>query len=225
VETTSLVDLDAVEAAARRIAPAVRRTPLLATELGRPAAPLWLKAECLQVGGSFKIRGATNAVASLSAAERANGVITHSSGNHAQALARAARAVGTPAVVVMPEQAPPVKRRATAAQGAEVVLVDIADRVPAMERLQAERGAWFVPPFDDPAVIAGQGTVGLEIVEDLPDVSTVLCRSAVVGCSAGSPSRSRRAAAAPGWSGSSPSWPATPRTASPRASVGCGTAR
>jgi len=173
VETTSLVHLDAVEAAARRVAPAVRRTPLLASGLGRPAAPLWLKAECLQVGGSFKIRGATNAVGSLSAAERANGVITHSSGNHAQALARAARAAGTPAIVVMPEQAPLVKRRATAAQGAEVVLVDVADRVSAMERLRAERGAWFVPPFDDPAVIAGQGTVGLEIVDELPDVSTV----------------------------------------------------
>ncbi len=125
------------------------------------------------MGGSFKARGATNAITSLTEEERARGVITHSSGNHAQGVARAARGLGVRATIVMPHQSPAVKRDATEALGAEVVLVDIAERAAEVERIRSRTGAVFVPPFDDRRVIAGQGTVGLEIVDDLPDVATV----------------------------------------------------
>ena len=169
----ALIGLDDVEAAARRIAGQARRTPLVATLLGRPDAPVHLKAESLQLGGSFKFRGALNAVAQLTESERARGVLTHSSGNHAQGLARAAQALGLRATIVMPTQSPAVKVQATRALGADVVLVDAAERASTVERLQAETGAVFVPPYDHPAIIAGQGTVGLEICADLPDVATV----------------------------------------------------
>ncbi len=162
-----------VAAAAERIAGTVRRTPLLPTSLGS-TAPLFVKPESLQVSGSFKIRGATNAVALLSAAERAKGVVTHSSGNHGQALARAAALAGIKAIVVMPRQSPMVKQAATRRYGARVVLVDAGERAAEVERIRARTGAIFVPPFDDQAVIAGQGTIGLEIAADLPDVATVV---------------------------------------------------
>ncbi|MBA3233651.1 MAG: threonine/serine dehydratase [Propionibacteriales bacterium] len=174
VNETPLVTLVDIEAAAGRIAGAVRRTPLLSTQLGSIASPLWVKAEALQIGGSFKLRGATNAIAQLDSDQRALGVITHSSGNHAQAVARAARDVGIKATIVMPHQAPLVKREATKALGADIVLVDPADRVSTTAQIQAESGAVLISPYDDAAVIAGQGTVGLEIIEDLPDVVTVL---------------------------------------------------
>jgi threonine dehydratase len=135
---------------------------------------LSVKAECLQIGGSFKLRGALNAVARLTAEERGRGVVTHSSGNHAQALARAAAAAGVQATIVMPRQSPEVKRLATLAQGATVVLVDISERASAVEEIRARTGAVFIPPYDDAAIIAGQGTVGLEILEDLPEVATIL---------------------------------------------------
>jgi threonine dehydratase len=170
----SLVSLDDIEKAAARIAGVVRRTPLIDASWGRPESPLWLKAESLQLVGAFKARGATNAIASLSDEERARGVITHSSGNHAQAVARAARDAGVAATIVMPRQSPAIKREATAALGADVVLVDISERASAVERLRSESGAVFISPFDDARIIAGQGTVGLEIVEDLPDVASVL---------------------------------------------------
>lgn len=160
-------------AVAQRIEGAIRHTPMLSTTLGSDDAPLWVKAECLQIGGAFKLRGALNAISLLDANERARGVVTHSSGNHAQALARAARLAGVEATVVMPRQTPAVKQRATVAQGARVVLVDIADRVTETERIQADTGAVFIPPYDDLAIIAGQGTVGLEILADLPDVAAV----------------------------------------------------
>lgn len=174
MSTSPLVTLVDIEAAAARIAGSVRRTPLVPTQLGRPDAPLWLKAESLQLGGSFKLRGATNAVALLSDEERARGVVTHSSGNHAQALARAARDAGIAVTIVMPTQAPAVKRAATEALGATVVVVDISERAAVTEQIRAETGAVFVSPFDDPAIIAGQGTVGLEIAEDQPGLATVL---------------------------------------------------
>lgn len=174
MDEPSLVGLADVEAAAERIAGLARRTPLLSTQLGRPDAPLYVKAEALQIGGSFKLRGATNALAQLGPDERAKGVVTHSSGNHAQALARAARDLGIRATIVMPHNTPQVKLAATAALEAEIVLVDAAQRASTVERLREETGAVFVPPFDDAAIIAGQGTVGLEIVADLPDVATVL---------------------------------------------------
>ncbi|MBA2774017.1 MAG: threonine/serine dehydratase [Nocardioidaceae bacterium] len=173
MSTPPLVTLADIESAAARIAGAVRRTPLVPTQLGHADAPLWLKAESLQLGGSFKLRGAANAVALLSDEERAHGVVTHSSGNHAQALARAARDAGIAVTIVMPTQAPAIKREATEALGATVVVVDISERAAVTEQIRAETGAVFVPPFDHPAIIAGQGTVGLEIADDLPDVATV----------------------------------------------------
>jgi threonine dehydratase len=135
---------------------------------------LRLKPESLQPIGAFKVRGAYHAVACLPAGQRAAGVVTHSSGNHGQALAYAARAFGVPAVVVMPDVAPPVKIAATRALGAEIVLVPPAERLSRMRQLVAERGLSPIPPFDHRDVIAGQGTVGLEIVEDLPGVEVVL---------------------------------------------------
>jgi threonine dehydratase len=169
----ALVSLAEVEAAAARIASTAVRTPLLHAQ--SPELPdLWLKCENLQVTGSFKIRGATNAVAQLSGEERTAGVVAHSSGNHAQALARAARTIGTSATIVMPHDSAVVKQRATRALGAEVVLVDVTERVERTEQIHRDTGAALVPPFDDRRVIAGQGTIGLEILDQLPSVGVVL---------------------------------------------------
>ncbi len=168
-----LVSLDDIEAAAVRVRSTVVRTPLLRSQ--SPGLPdLWLKCENLQLTGSFKIRGATNAVAQLSAEERAAGVVAHSSGNHAQALARAASAAGTTATIVMPDDSAVVKQRATRALGAEVVLVQAAERLERAEQIHRRTGAAFIAPFEDARVIAGQGTIGLEIVEQLPSVGLVL---------------------------------------------------
>jgi threonine dehydratase len=160
-----LVELAAVQAAARTVAGLVVRTPLLPSPW---STELWLKPENLQPTGAFKLRGAGNAVARLPARLRAAGVITHSSGNHGQALAYAARSYGAPCLVVMPEVAAPHKIEATRALGAEVVLVPAKDREVRVAELAGERRLTVVPPFDHPDVIAGQGTVGLEIAEDLP---------------------------------------------------------
>ena len=169
-----LVGLDAVREAAATLQGVAARTPLV--PFGRPDAGHFLKAESLQPIGAFKIRGAYVAVASLSADERARGVITYSSGNHAQGVARAARLLGAPAVVVMPSDAPAIKRDRVAADGAEIVIVGTSsdERRVVAERIAAERGLAIIPPFDDDRVIAGQGTVGLEIAEELPDVGAVL---------------------------------------------------
>ena len=142
---------------------------------GEPLS-LWVKAESLQPIGSFKLRGAFNKVAQLSAAERARGVITYSSGNHAQGVAFAARVPGIKAVIVMPSNAPPVKVRATRALGAEIVIVapGTVERKIRAEALAAEFGYVIIPPYDDLDIIAGQGSCGLEIVEDRPDVDLVL---------------------------------------------------
>jgi threonine dehydratase len=141
------------------------RTPLLPSPW---SAQLWLKPENLQPTGAFKVRGATHALMQLPAARRVAGVVTHSSGNHGQALAYAARTLGVPCVVVMPDVAMPQKIEATRRQGAEVVLVPAAERTARAAALAEERGLTPVPPFDHRDVIAGQGTVGLEIVEDRP---------------------------------------------------------
>ncbi|HVT98897.1 MAG TPA: threonine/serine dehydratase, partial [Acidobacteriaceae bacterium] len=140
------------------------------------AAEVYVKAEGLQPIGAFKIRGAYNKVAQLTPDERSRGVITYSSGNHAQAVAYSARAFGAKAVIVMPSNAPEVKKRATAALGAEIVEVGNAssDRLRKAEELQAAHGYIMIPPYDDDQIIAGQGTCGLEILEDLPDVDLVL---------------------------------------------------
>jgi threonine dehydratase len=165
---TTLAD---IRAAADRIAGTAVRTPLLPCAWDRT---LHLKPESLQPVGAFKIRGAYTKMSALDPDERARGVVTHSSGNHAQAVAYAGRVLGVRVVVVMPEQAPPGKVAATRALGAHVILVPAAERQVRAEKLMAEHGYVMVPPFDDPAVIAGQGTVGLEIAEDLPQVGVVL---------------------------------------------------
>jgi len=166
-----LVGIDEIRSAAAKIAGGAVRTPLLPC-LWAPG--LWLKPENLQPVGSFKVRGAVNALARLPEPARVAGVITHSSGNHGQALAFAARRFGVPCVVVMPDVAPPVKVDAVRSLGADVVLVSPPEREVRTERIAVERGLAIIPPFDHRDVIAGQGTVGLEVVEDLPDVSGVL---------------------------------------------------
>ena len=140
------------------------------------AGELYLKPESLQPVGSFKIRGAFNKIASLSPAQRKRGVIAYSSGNHAQAVAYAARKLGIKAVIVIPAIAPEVKRRAAAALGAELVLVGPGsdERQARAEALAGQHGYAIIPPFNDEQIIAGQGTIGLEILEDLPDASCVL---------------------------------------------------
>jgi threonine dehydratase len=139
-------------------------------------AEIYVKAEGLQPIGAFKIRGAYNKIAQLTAEELSRGVITYSSGNHAQGVAYAARVVGAKAVIVMPSNAPEIKKRATATLGAEIVEVGPAssDRLRKAEELQAAHGYIMIPPYDDDQIIAGQGTCGLEILEDLPDVDLVL---------------------------------------------------
>ncbi len=169
-----LVELPAIEAAAARIRGSVRRTPLVDVSdiAGRS---LRLKCENLQVAGAFKIRGACNLVAQIASGPDVRGVITYSSGNHAQAVACAARGLGLPAVVVMPETAPAVKVEGTRSYGAEVFFegTTSVERRRRAEAVAAERGLIMVPPFDHPEIIAGQGTVGREILEDQPAVDTV----------------------------------------------------
>ena len=176
-EAAPVLDESLLRAAQERIAGKVHRTPLLsAATLGeRVSVRLFLKCENLQKTGSFKPRGALNKVLSLSSAERAKGIVTVSAGNHAQAVAWAARLVGAPCVVVMPSDAPRSKVEAVRGYGAEIIFHD--DRGTLFVRLaevRDARGLTFVHPFDDPAVLAGAGTVGLEIVEDLPAVDLVI---------------------------------------------------
>ena len=166
-----------VRAAVSRVQGRVRRTPLL--PLALPAVgprEVYVKAESLQLTGSFKVRGATNFLAAMPEKERRRGVVTHSSGNHAQGVAHAAAAFGVPATVVIPEGAPEVKVRRTLELGAKVVRCrnTQADRHGTAERIAAETGATLLPPFDDARVVEGQSTVGVEIAEDLPRVANVL---------------------------------------------------
>ncbi|MBK8165533.1 MAG: pyridoxal-phosphate dependent enzyme [bacterium] len=168
-----------VLAAADRIAPHIHRTPVVTCaaldELC--GARLFLKCENLQKVGAFKARGATNAVLSLSDDEAARGVATHSSGNHAQALALAARRRGVPAWIVMPTTAPAVKRAAVAGYGAVIVPCEptLAAREQTLREVVARTGAVFVPPYDDERIIAGQGTAALELAADAPGLDRVLC--------------------------------------------------
>ena len=169
-----LVTLDDIRAAADRIRGSVLRTPLVPAPWGDPDRPLWLKPENLQAIGAFKVRGAFNAIAHLAPAVRARGVVAYSSGNHAQAVAHAAATFGISASIVMPEETPQIKIDATRRHGAEVVLCAAGQREKVAEEVVARTGGVLIPPFDHPDVIAGQGTIGLEIVEDLPDVATVI---------------------------------------------------
>jgi threonine dehydratase len=154
-----------VLAAAERIAGLVEKTPLIESEVA--GVRVWLKCECLQTGGAFKLRGATNRLLQLSEDERKRGVVAFSSGNHARGVAIAARRLGVRAVIVMPSDAPQVKIAATRAEGAEIVFYDrrAESREAIAQRISDDTGAIVVPSFDDPAIVAGQGTPGLEIVE------------------------------------------------------------
>ena len=167
--TPTLVTLSDIQAAATRIRGLVVRTPLLPCVWVDPGRPLFLKPESLQATGAFKLRGASNALALLDAGQRARGVVAQSSGNHAQAVAYAARRLGIHATIVMPDTSPEVKLAATRALGAEVLVVPPAERDAVPLRLVAEYGYTHIPPYDDARVIAGQGTVGLEIAEDLAE--------------------------------------------------------
>jgi len=177
-----LVTIDEIRQAADRIRGVATRTPLL-----RWDDRTWLKPESLQPVGAFKMRGAYNAIASLNDDERRRGVVTYSSGNHAQAVARAARLLGAPAVIVMPEAAPQVKVDGVRRDGAEIVFTGTGSE----ERHQialdvvAQREMVMIEPYDDRRIIAGQGTAGLEIAEDLPDVTSVLIPVSGGGLSAG----------------------------------------
>jgi threonine dehydratase len=171
-----MIGLEDITTARRRLQGVALRTPLVPCPRSEKGRVLYFKPESLQPTGAFKLRGAYNKISSLSPEERGRGVVAHSSGNHAQAVAYAARALNTRAVIVMPRGAPKVKLDATAALGAEIVLVgpDSAGRARRAEELAAEHGYVPVPPYDDEVLMAGQGTIGAEILEDLPDVETVL---------------------------------------------------
>ena len=169
---------DGVAAAATRLADHVTKTPLLPVEW--EGKPLWVKAECLQWGGSFKLRGATNRLLLLSEEERRRGVVAFSSGNHAQGVAIAARRLGIEATIVMPSDAPAVKRDATLAAGARIVEHDrhSQSREEIGARIAAETGAILVPSFDDIDIIEGQGSAGLEIADQIggaPDQVVIPC--------------------------------------------------
>jgi len=167
-----LVTIDDVRSAAHRIRGHVVRTPLVPAPWGDTERPLWIKPENLQAIGAFKVRGAFNAIAAIDGP--VTDVVAYSSGNHAQAVAHAARAFGLNAHIVMPEETPQIKVAATRALGARVVLCAAGRREAVAADVAADTGATMIPPFDHRDVIAGQGTIGLEIAEDLPNVATVL---------------------------------------------------
>jgi len=169
-----LVTIDAIRAAAERIRPRVVRTPLLAARCGDDDRPLWIKPENLQPIGAFKVRGAFNAIAVAAASAKPAAVVAYSSGNHAQAVAYAAAAYRLPAHIVMPEETPRVKVNATREYGANVVLCAAGERETVAARIVDETGGTMIPPFDHRDVIAGQGTIGLEIAADLPLVRNVV---------------------------------------------------
>jgi threo-3-hydroxy-L-aspartate ammonia-lyase len=173
-----VISIDDVRAAAARLEGVANRTPVLTSRTldELVGARVHLKAECLQRAGAFKFRGAYNKISSLPPDVRARGVIAYSSGNHAQAVALAARLLGTEATIVMPEDAPPAKLEATSGYGAEIVTYDRwrESREEIGERIAGERGLELVRPYDDPLVMAGQGTAALELLADVPDLDTLV---------------------------------------------------
>lgn len=187
-----MVTLEQINHARQRLRSVASRTPLVrcyppSVKPDDRDEQLFLKPESLQPIGSFKLRGAYNKIASLSEEERQRGVISYSSGNHAQGVAYAARVMGVKAVIVMPRNAPKIKVDSTAALGAEIVFVGPAssERMKKAEELASQHGYAIVPPYDDEHIIAGQGTVGLEILEDLADVQLVLVPVGGGGLSSG----------------------------------------
>ena len=189
IASPGLVTLDHLEAAARTLGAVAVRTPLLASdELSeRLGVPVWLKPEMLQRGGAFKFRGAYNYLVWLGPDRRARGVVAPSSGNHAQAVALAARLLDVPATVVMPTTVTPAKRAGVERLGARIELAGTttADRMGRALEIVREEGQTLVPPYDDAIIIAGQGTMGLEIADDLPAVRTVVVPVGGGGLSAG----------------------------------------
>jgi len=173
------VTLETIRGARERIAGRIRRTPVLESQTLNllAEARLYFKCENFQEVGAFKARGATNAVFALSAAQLSRGVVTHSSGNHGAAVARAASLRGIPAYIVMPENSSPAKLQAVRGHGGQVLLCapTLAAREAMAARVVAETGAAFVHPYDDPYVIAGQGTIALELLEEQPDLDWLLC--------------------------------------------------
>ncbi|HET9715289.1 MAG TPA: threonine/serine dehydratase [Pseudolabrys sp.] len=188
IENTGLPTVFDIKAAAARLAGMAVRTPVISSPVldDRIGARVFLKAETLQRTGSFKFRGAYNKISSIPLERRGAGVVAYSSGNHAQGVACAARLLGMRATIVMPADAPRAKRDRTRALGAEVVLYDrnTEDRATIAKKIVADRGATLVPPYDDPLIIAGQGTIGSEIVEDLARLQ-VSPEIVVVGASGG----------------------------------------
>ena len=173
-----MISIDDVRAAAATLAGVANRTPVFTSRTldERVGARVFLKAECFQRGGAFKFRGAYTKISSLPADVRARGVLAYSSGNHAQAVAIAARLHGTTATIVMPEDTPPAKLEATRGYGAEIVSYDrwTEDREEIGARLARERGLALVRPYDDPLVMAGQGTTALELFEEVPGVDVLV---------------------------------------------------
>jgi threonine dehydratase len=173
-----MIELADVQAAAQRLAGIANRTPVLTSRTldGMVGAAVHVKAESFQRGGAFKFRGAYNKIASLPPDVLARGVVAYSSGNHAQAVAIAAQLLGTHATIVMPEDAPAAKVDATRGYGADIVTYDrlSEDREALGARLAEERGLELVRPYDDPLVMAGQGTAALELLEDVPELDTLV---------------------------------------------------
>ena len=177
----AIVKREDVVAAAKRIEGCVQRTPLV--EAAISGQKVWFKCECLQTGHAFKLRGASNRLLQLSDEERERGVVAFSSGNHAQGVAIAAKRLGVPATIVMPSDAPSVKVKATRSHGATIIFYDrrSESREAIAQQLAEEQGAVVVPSFDDPAIVAGQGTVGLEILEQMPEP----LRRVIIPCGGG----------------------------------------
>lgn len=184
----ALITIEAIRDAARILDGIAVRTPLLPVDMpGDASARVWVKPEMLQRSGAFKLRGAYNFIARLSPEARAKGVVAPSSGNHAQAVAFAARLFGVPATVVMPTTVTSAKRSGAERLGARVVLAGTTtqDRWNRAVEIVTDEGGTMVPPYDDATIVAGQGTAGLEIAEDLPEVRTVVVPVGGGGLSAG----------------------------------------
>jgi threonine dehydratase len=185
LECCPQVTHDDILNAAERVRGSVERTPLIEGEIR--GHRVWLKCECLQTGGSFKLRGATNRLMQLSEQERARGVVAFSSGNHAQGVAIAAERLGIAAIIVMPSDAPVMKIEGTRACGAEIIFYDRykESREEIAAQIGAEKGSVVVPSFDDPHIIAGQGTAGLEILEQLQEAGAPPPAKILVNCGGG----------------------------------------
>lgn len=209
------VTLDAVRSAADRLKGIAHRTPVLRSRTldARVGAEVFLKCENFQRVGAFKFRGAYNAASRLTPEQLARGIAAYSSGNHARAVALAARELGSTAVIVMPEDAPPSKRAATAGYGAEIVSYDryTGDRVAIAEALAAERGLALIPPYDHPHVMAGQGTAALELLEETGSWTPCWSPSAGADSSRAVPRRRRGCTPLSGSSASSRKPGTTPR--------------